>query len=106
MITKGMMTSKTSEWATPLAFFALLDGEFHFTLDVCATPENAKCGRFFMKADDGLSRDWTGTVWMNPPYGREIGEWMAKARKSAEGGRPSSASSPRGPTRGGGTNTP
>jgi hypothetical protein len=22
---------------------------------------------------------WTGRVWCNPPYGREIGQWVAKA---------------------------
>lgn len=74
----GMMSSKTSEWATPQDFFDKLDSEFHFTLDVCATPENAKCHDFFTKDDDGLSKEWYGIVWMNPPYGREISKWVEK----------------------------
>lgn len=77
-------SSKTVEWATPPALFAKLDAEFGFTLDVCATPENAKCARHFTRADDGLKQDWGGAVaWCNPPYGRDIGKWMHKARVSA-----------------------
>jgi len=73
-------SSATGEWETPQALFDLLDTEFHFTLDVCATAENAKCERCFTKADNGLAQDWRGeTCWMNPPYGREIGGWMKKA---------------------------
>ena len=43
MINKGMMTSNTEEWATPIKFFEELNEEFKFTLDPCATNENAKC---------------------------------------------------------------
>ena len=84
-INSGMMSSKTPEWATPQAFFDELDKEFHFTLDVCATPENAKCSEYYTKEQDGLSQEWHGTVWMNPPYGREIGKWVAKCT-AYEGG--------------------
>ena len=78
MITKGMFTSNTPEWATPQDFFDNLDAEFHFDLDVCATPENAKCEKYFTKDDDGLSQQWGGVVYCNPPYGREIGKWVKK----------------------------
>lgn len=77
-INDGMMSSKTPEWATPQAFFDNLDKEFHFTLDVCATPENAKCKRYFTKEQDGLAQEWDGVVWMNPPYGKEIRKWVEK----------------------------
>ena len=50
-----MMTSDTPEWATPQDFFDELNAEFGFTLDVCATPENAKCERYFTQDTDGLS---------------------------------------------------
>ncbi len=36
--------------------------------------------------DDGLAMNWWGTVFMNPPYGREIGKWMKKAYESAQTG--------------------
>jgi hypothetical protein len=48
-------SSRTCEWATPPDLFARLDAEHGpFTLDACATPENAKCPRYFTRADDGL----------------------------------------------------
>lgn len=72
-------SSKTYEWSTPQDLFDRLNEEFHFTLDPCATKKNAKCQKFYTKEDDGLSRDWSGErVFMNPPYGREIGKWVAK----------------------------
>jgi site-specific DNA-methyltransferase (adenine-specific) len=72
--------SKTVEWATPQALFNSLNKEFNFTLDPCSTDENAKCTKHYTQKDDGLAQDWSGErVFMNPPYGRVIGEWVAKA---------------------------
>jgi phage N-6-adenine-methyltransferase len=83
MINNGMFTSNTFEWSTPQDLFDTLNAEFHFTIDVCATKENAKCEHYFTKEDDGLSKEWTGVCWMNPPYGRQIGKWIKKAYESA-----------------------
>jgi phage N-6-adenine-methyltransferase len=79
-------SSKTCLWETPQDFFDELDREFGFTLDVCALPENAKCQRYFTPDMDGLKQEWRGVCWMNPPYGREIGEWVRKAFESARRG--------------------
>lgn len=80
MINSGMFTSNTNEWATPQAFYDELSKEFEFTLDPCATPENAKCKRYFTKEVDGLKQSWQGeTVFCNPPYGRDISKWVKKA---------------------------
>ena len=77
-------TSLTDMWSTPQDFFDELDEEFRFTLDVCATPENAKCEHFFTKERDGLAQDWgANTCWMNPPYGRAIKDWMRKAYEAS-----------------------
>lgn len=77
-------SSATDDWATPQEFFDELDAEFDFTLDVCASDSNAKCGRYFTRDDDGLSQTWDAErCWMNPPYGREIKEWMRKAYGSS-----------------------
>ncbi len=73
------------ERSTPQAFFDALHREFEFGLDVCATPENAKCARFYNREDDGLSQSWEGVCWCNPPYG-EIPRWLAKAVASAREG--------------------
>ena len=85
-INNGLFTSRTDEWETPQWFFDKLDNLFAFDLDVCATPENAKCERYFTPEHDGLVQDWTGTVWMNPPYGRVIKDWIRKAYESAKNG--------------------
>lgn len=80
--TSYMPQSKTVEWSTPQDFFDKLNDEFHFTLDPCATKENAKCATFFTKEDDGLKKEWRGyTVFCNPPYGREIADWVKKAHE-------------------------
>lgn len=74
-----MFSSATGVWETPQSFFNQLDLEFGFTLDVCALPENAKCATYFSPQTDGLKQEWSGVCWMNPPYGRVIGEWVKKA---------------------------
>lgn len=82
MNTECIFSSKTTVWSTPQDFFDKLDEEFNFDLDACAIPENAKCRRFYSPSDDGLAQEWSGTVWCNPPYGREIGKWIKKASES------------------------
>lgn len=80
MLNAGLFSSKTDIWATPQKFFDELDKEFHFTLDPCATPENAKCTRFFTQSENGLIQNWGGEiVFCNPPYGRTISDWVRKS---------------------------
>ena len=79
-------SSATDLWATPMDFFRRYDDLYRFELDVCADDDNAKCKKYFTKRDDGLSQDWRGVCWMNPPYGREIGLWMRKAYESSLSG--------------------
>ena len=77
---KVMFSSNSNEWATPQEFFDALDARYHFTLDPCATKENAKCKKFYTIAEDGLLQDWGGEcVFCNPPYGRDIAKWVEKA---------------------------
>lgn len=77
------LSSEKDEWATPQELFDALDEEFHFTLDVCASPANAKCERFLSEA--GLLEHWTGVCWMNPPYS-EVDAWIEKAYMSSQDG--------------------
>ena len=79
MNTAAMFSSTTNEWETPQDFFDKLNEEFHFTLDPCATHENAKCKKYYTVKEDGLKQDWQGeTVFCNPPYGRAIKDWVRK----------------------------
>jgi phage N-6-adenine-methyltransferase len=76
-------SSRTDDWATPQDFFDRLDAIFDFTLDPCADGKNAKCPRYFTRQEDGLAQNWDGErVFMNPPYGREIGSWVKKASEA------------------------
>jgi phage N-6-adenine-methyltransferase len=86
MNTDLMFSSKTDLWSTPQDLFDRLNSVFRFDLDVCATPENAKCERFFTEEINGLAQEWRGSVWMNPPYGRGIDAWVKKAFQSAQAG--------------------
>ena len=87
--TKSVNSSVSSaiagEWETPDELFQELDRVYHFTLDACARPENAKCQKFFTKKEDGLAQDWRGNVvYCCPPSGtRNLRLWVAKG--AAEG---------------------
>jgi site-specific DNA-methyltransferase (adenine-specific) len=78
-INPGVFSSDVDLWETPQELFDELDAEFGFTLDPCASDATAKCTRYFTAIDDGLAQPWDGVVFMNPPYGREIGRWVKKA---------------------------
>ena len=79
MNTGVIFSSDDMTWETPQNIFNKLDNEFNFTLDVCALAETAKCKKYYTPDTDGLKQEWNGTCWMNPPYGRQIGEWLKKA---------------------------
>lgn len=80
-----MFSSKTDLWSTPQSFFDELNEEFNFTLDPCATAENAKCEKYYNKEDNGLIQDWMfETVFCNPPYGRNIKDWVKKCSEEGE----------------------
>jgi phage N-6-adenine-methyltransferase len=79
-------SSATDVYSTPQDLFDELHEEFGFTLDVCALPENAKCPSFYTPAENGLAQPWRGVCWMNPPYGRTIGQWMRKAAEAVKQG--------------------
>ena len=85
MNTAAMFSSKTNEWETPQDFFDKLNEEFNFTLDPCATPQNAKCKKFYTIKEDGLKQNWQGeTVFCNPPYGRYIKDWVRKCYEESK----------------------
>lgn len=70
------MTSLSPHWATPKWLYDELNKEFNFDFDPCPLG-----GGF-----DGLVVRWGKVNYINPPYGREIGKWIAKAHAEALGG--------------------
>jgi len=76
---KTLLSSERMDWETPPEIFDDLQKEFNFTLDPCASSENAKCEKFFTEEDNGLVKDWSNErVFVNPPYGSAIKEWVKK----------------------------
>lgn len=72
-------SSESAEWTTPqiiinktLELFGEID------LDPCSNPDfpNIPAKNHFTEKDDGLSKDWFGKVYMNPPYGRGLKKWI------------------------------
>ena len=90
-----MFSSNTGDWYTPpeiveavRELFGIID------LDPCSnsheTP-NVPALAHFTRDDDGLSREWSGRVYLNPPYGKGIGPWIEKVREEHEAGRVTAA---------------
>ena len=78
-----------TDWETPRGLFEAVAASYGpFTVDVAATPANAKAPRFYSPAEDGLAQSWAGErVWLNPPYGgRLVRPWLEKARLEAAAG--------------------
>jgi len=68
-----MFSSKEEKWQTPDNVFNELNEEFNFTLDPCCQHDSAKCDKYYTPVEDGLSQSWANeTVFVNPPYGREL----------------------------------
>jgi len=82
-----MFSSNSDEWETPKELFNKLNMEFHFTLDPCCTEKNKLCKKYYTKKENGLIQDWKGErVFINPPYGRNIGKWVKKCFEESQNG--------------------
>lgn len=76
---KALFTSNSDEWETPQNIYDILDAEFNFNLDPCATKYNHKCKTFYTINENGLDQKWAGyRVFCNPPYSN-ISAWVEKA---------------------------
>ena len=71
--------NSNAEWYTPKWVFDSLGAVFD--LDPCSPGEgksHVPASRHLTKQDDGLTTEWQGHVFCNPPYGRGIENWMRK----------------------------
>ena len=59
-------SSKTQEWETPIDLFTVLADEFGFTLDACASPQNAKCAVFLLEKTTDWKRVGRGSYGSIP----------------------------------------
>lgn len=77
-------TMRTDEWLTPPEILHALGT---FDLDPCAPinrPWNMAAQHFTI-IDNGLLKQWTGRIWMNPPYGNQTEKWMQKLSSQGNG---------------------
>ena len=85
MTTAYMPISKTDDWATPQYLFDEWNAKYQFDLDAAASSTNHKCDNSYgldhpeESRRDGLAQAWTGTTWVNPPYGRVLNQWVGHA---------------------------
>jgi phage N-6-adenine-methyltransferase len=79
--------SASEEWGTPQRLFDELHREFNFNLDAAASVDNCKLPVFYTKEQDALKQEWNGNVYLNPPYGRQVYDWVRKARAEIDSGR-------------------
>ena len=84
----GLFLSEETEWLTPRA---VLDRAVvalgAIDLDPCADAgRHVRATTHFTVSDDGLAQPWHGRVFMNPPYGREVGLWVAKLAAEVSAG--------------------
>lgn len=82
MNTKLHFSSATDKWSTPQDLFDGLDKLYNFDLDVCADKKNAKCVKYYTEEQNAFHKVWHRDgkcIWMNPPYGRKIIDWIRKA---------------------------
>jgi hypothetical protein len=58
-----------------------------FDLDPCAPVERPwpTAKMHYTILNDGLSQPWRGRVWLNPPYGREVGKWLRRLAEHGDG---------------------
>lgn len=74
--------AESHTWLTPLPLVRAL-GEFD--LDPCAYPGHETAKRLICLPEDGLSADWSGRVWLNPPYGKHAQDWLLKLQAHGNG---------------------
>lgn len=86
----NLMTSNDFEWYTPEYLIervrSLLGG---IDVDPCTSVEanaTVQAAEFYTKVDDGLAQDWQGRVYLNPPYGDTIRDWVEKLCAGFESG--------------------
>lgn len=81
-MTETVLHNPRQEWQTPQDFFDQVNKEFQFAVDVCATPNNAKCSVFIPPELDALQVDWhavwpTHRYWCNPGFAN-LDPWCQK----------------------------
>lgn len=88
-------SSGSPEWNTPDGIIERVVRVFgEIDLDPCSNSHeepNVPARRHLTREDDGLSQQWFGRVYMNPPYGNEIADWIEHLCQEYETGNTTEA---------------
>ena len=76
-VNKGLFSSASIHWSTPIELYDDLNCEFGFNDDPCPLHSSA----------DRLNTEWGSCTFMNPPYGSEITKWIKKAYEESLKGK-------------------
>ena len=90
MIFPTMFSSDVMDWQTPEEVLDVVRSVAPITLDPCTSPENPTgAAQWFTPGMESLTRSWNvdGLVYVNPPYGRAMREWMRKLSEEHLAGR-------------------
>lgn len=70
-------SERNDRWLTPLT---VIDALGRFDLDPCGAPDHPTAAEVYTLEDgrDGMLEPWFGRVWLNPPYGREMRQWVER----------------------------
>lgn len=87
---KALFTSDSEEWYTPQHIIdSVIELFGEIDLDPCSNSKinpNVKANEYYTQNDNGLDKAWNGKIYMNPPYGRVISDWVEKACAEHESG--------------------
>ncbi len=77
--------AKSTTYLTPREILTPLGS---FDLDPCAAPSPRPwptAARHIELPEDGLAAEWSGRVWLNPPFGREASAWLERMAAHGNG---------------------
>ena len=79
--------NESKEWYTPRYIFQAIN--INFDLDPCSPGQEIvrwiPAQHHYTCLDNGMSKDWFGNCWVNPPYGSDTPKWMARLSEHGEG---------------------
>lgn len=88
----GLYSSATPEWYTPAHIIERVIRVLGaIDLDPCSNSDdplraNVPASKYWTQETDGLAQPWHGRVYMNPPYGDEVGAWVDRLLSAYQSG--------------------
>jgi len=84
LVTQGNRRLASDEWLTPPWLLGLLG---KFDLDPCAATNRPwdTATKNYTVENDGLKQPWNGRVWLNPPFGKGLADWINRLAQHGNG---------------------